>query len=60
MPEKIWRKNFDIRRVDYQMPYQVLTQFYFAQLVFLERIYLKEVIWIIENMDNSGTYMPLE
>jgi len=54
--QKLWRKNFDIRRVDMQMPYPVMGQFFNCQLKILPKAHVKNGIWITENSDNVGTY----
>lgn len=56
MPKKIWRKNFEIRQVDYQMPYSAMIGFYTSQSAFLGKAYTQEGIWVTENMDNTATY----
>lgn len=54
--QKIWRKNFEIQRVDYQMPYLVMGLFYNSSRYLGLRPYIKEGIWVTENSNNTGTY----
>lgn len=56
--QKIWRKNFEIKRVDFQMPYPVLEKFYNMPRRIGVDVLVKQGIWVIENLDNTGTYFP--
>ncbi len=55
----IWRKNFDIKRCDYQMPYPVLSLIFESQKKLLGKTYLTKGLWVQENGDNTGTYFPV-
>ena len=54
---KIWRKNFEIKNVDYQLPW-VLGAFYDGFVWTGLKPEIKEVIWVNEHGDNTGTYIP--
>ncbi|MDO8581304.1 MAG: hypothetical protein Q7S16_00305 [bacterium] len=54
--QKIWRKNFSIQRVDYQMPYVVMEEFYHMQKRFPGRVYITEAIWLTKQGEKIATY----
>ncbi len=53
---KLWRKNFEIKNVDYQLPW-VLGAFYDGFVWSGLKPEIKELIWIHERGDNIGTYI---
>lgn len=55
---KFWRKNFDIRRVDMNIVSETLLGFIKEQRPTVGREIIKKGLWIIENLDNTGTYFP--
>lgn len=56
MSKPLWRKNFDIKRIDWQMPYPGLESFYKNVYDLLGKHYLTKCIWIYENLNNPATY----
>jgi phosphohistidine swiveling domain-containing protein len=56
MEQKIWRKNFEIKKVDYQLLVEAYESFYIFQEHITDKKYLKEAIGIIKNGNNDGTY----
>lgn len=54
--KKIWRKNFEIQRVEFIMFSEIAEGFYKYQQPSVARRYVKEIIMIIEHGDNTATY----
>ncbi len=53
---KIWRKNFAISRVDYQMMHPIVSGFYWSQ-EHLGAFPVREAIFVFANNDNPGSYL---
>lgn len=56
MTKRIWRKNFEIKKVDFQLSVEAMESFYKFQEPTVGKKYLTEGIWVNENGDNTGTY----
>jgi len=56
MAKKIWRKNFEIKKVSFFLPYEALDVFYKFQKKFVGKMAIDQVIWINEGVDGKGTY----
>lgn len=56
MPKKIWRKNFEIKKVDYLIGIEGMESFYLCQIPTVGKNFLSQGIWIVEKGDNVGTY----
>lgn len=54
--QKLWRKNFDIRRVDFNLPIETAPGFGGLNFLTLDKNPISKFIWVIENLDNTGTY----
>ena len=55
-PKNIWRKNFDIRRVDFNLPVETMPGFGGLNFLTIGFNPITQCIWVIENLDNTGTY----
>lgn len=53
---KLWRKNFEIKRVDLNIMTESQLGFYALQTKTINRKVLKNCLWIIENLDNTAAY----
>ena len=54
--KNLWRKNFDIRRVDFNLPIETAPGFGGLNFLTLGKNIISKFIWVIENLDNTGTY----
>lgn len=54
--KKIWRKNFEIKQTEYVMMSEAIGSFLKFQKPTVDKDYLKEVIMIFANGDNTATY----
>jgi len=54
--KKIWRKNFEIQRVEYIMMSEAIESFFKFQKPSVKRNYLKKTIMVFANGDNIATY----
>lgn len=58
--KRIWRKNFEIKRTDYQLGVEVAEEFYHTQKTLGVPYFIKEYIWVVKDMDNVGTYFLVD
>jgi phosphohistidine swiveling domain-containing protein len=58
MNKVIWRKNFDIRRVDYNITGETAPGFGGLNHLTVGKNIIKQMIIVFENLDNTGTYFP--
>lgn len=54
----IWRKNFDIKRVDYNLPYESLIGFETMVSKTIGENPITEAVWVFRNGDCEGCYIP--
>ena len=54
--QKLWRKNFDIRRVDFNLPVETLPGFGGLNHLTVGKNVISKMIWVSENLNNTGTY----
>lgn len=54
----IWRKNFDIQRVDFNLPVETMPGFGGLNFLTVEKNVISKVIWIIKDTNNFATYFP--
>jgi len=55
----IWRKNFDIKRVDINLSAETMPGFGGLNYITVGKNYISQAIWVFENLDNTGTYFPV-
>jgi phosphoenolpyruvate synthase/pyruvate phosphate dikinase len=53
---KIWQKNFDIRRVDFNLPIETAPGFGGSSYLTIGKNPISQFIWIVRNGDNEATY----
>lgn len=58
MSKIIWRKNFDIKRVDYNIASETMPGFGGLSYSTIGKNVISRCIWVMENLDNTGTYFP--
>jgi phosphohistidine swiveling domain-containing protein len=58
MSKTIWRKNFDIKRTDYNIAAETMPGFGGLAYLTLGKNLISQCIWVSENLDNTGTYFP--
>lgn len=57
---EVWRKNFDIRRCDYNLPYESLIGFTGEMMrKTLSANPIKEAVWVFRNGDCEGCYLKI-
>lgn len=56
MNKKIWRKNFEVKKIDYQLLVEAFESFYIFQKHITGKRYLNEAISIVKKGNNVGTY----
>lgn len=56
--KNLWRKNFDIKRVDFNIACETMPGFGGLNYLTVGENVISQVIWIIENLDNTATYFP--
>lgn len=56
----IWRKNFDIRRVDINLPVETLPGFGGLNHLTVDKNVISKMIWVAEDLNNTGTYFLKE
>ncbi|MCL5774923.1 MAG: PEP-utilizing enzyme [Patescibacteria group bacterium] len=54
--QNLWRKNFDIRRVDFCLPVETAPGFGGLNFLTNGKNSISRFIWVVENLDNTGTY----
>jgi len=56
MKQKIWRKNFEIKKTHSQMATPALYDMMTLQDVTINKRILTEGVWVQEGYNNTGTY----
>lgn len=54
--KNLWRKNFDIKRIDFNIACETMPGFGGLNFLTLGKNVISKCIWIIENLDNTATY----
>ena len=54
----IWRKNFDIRRTDYNLAVETMPGFGGLNHITVGKNIVSKAIWVVKDMDNEGTFFP--
>lgn len=58
MDKVIWRKNFDILRVDFNLPVETGSGFGGLNYLTVGKNVISQMIWVTKDMNNVGSYFP--
>ncbi|MCK5061803.1 hypothetical protein KAR28_04590 [Candidatus Parcubacteria bacterium] len=57
---KIWRKNFEVKRAHYQIATPAIFDMMHYQHITVGRIIMRELVWVQKDYDNIGSYVPID